>query len=803
MTVARDLTKEGSILVLANLPDVRTDSEETNVEFRIVVNSVPVGFANSGSCTRFYGPTGTTCPAINLHGVAHNITPAGTNTSDLHATVQYRIQTGGNMSICTVSPPPPPSRPPPPPPYVFGWSGTNGVPTPPASEKWCGQSNAAMSMYTLNMGVAVQDSIAGVSGWGEESGAAGGWRWATTTLAACQQAAVALSGHDLKEVWRGSNGLCFPSTSRCTSGTHEPGGAGLKYHYTTRNVPWNDPRSPSSELWCAHSNDGMYHDGSGLAQHSIAGVSDWGMDADHDGGYRWMTTTLTACQEAAIALSGDNLAEIWRNTTDPAGAGWCFPSTSRCSNGAAEPGGPGRKYLHYPTNYTIPEPRSGTRMRQLTTFATAAKEFVTKDWSTSSTTVVANSNWAALPTPMTISFEVPLDSGGRDEGSSALVFASLSRMQAADEGTVVQLQLLVDSVEVGSWQSSSTGGYTGGTSSSTNPSHYSGGTSSFTDPSLHAVVEGLTSGTHVAEVEYRLPAGAGTIIFPADEHPAGIQRTGTQHRRLTVMSNRAEPYNETAGTYGETARFIGCWDPLGAALPFRIALASTKNPSRTYLGAASDGSMTSLSPTAGGNQQWLVNTSGVNAQGRATYHIHLDTKVSVSQERTYLDSSGDGTMVSSWFAPGTRQEWDIEDHGWYSLIKAADSAQTRTYLGASSDGFIINLWTAAKARQRWVLTCVSGEPVIVKGCWANVDTTTTTLQSLSSTVTANRSYLTLSHDGTSASLWSTVGAKQRWVVTDMGTYATIGIDVNSTSRKYLGSNADGTALTLWSATTAA
>ena len=421
-------------------------------------------------------------------------------------------------------------------------------------------------------------------------------------------------------------------------------------------------------------------------------------------------------------------------------------------------------------------------MRQLTTLATATKEFVTKDWSTSSSTVVANSNWAALPTPMTISFEVPLDSGGRDEGSSALVFASLSRVQAALMGTAVELQLLVDSVEVGSWQSSSSGGHTGGTSS-------------FTDPSLHAVVEGLTSGTHVAEVKYRLPAG-GTIIFPADAH-------GEQHRRLTVMSNRAEPYNETAGTYGETARVIGCWDPLGAALPFRIALASTKNPSRTYLGAASDGSMTSLSPTAGGNQQWLVNTSGVNAQGRATYHIHLDTKVSVSQERTYLDSSGDGTMVSSWFAPGTRQEWDIEDHGWYSLIKAADSAQTRTYLGASSDGFMINLWTAAKARQRWVLTCVNGEPVIVKGCWANVDTTTTILQSLSSTVTDSRSYLTLSHDGTSASLWSTIGAKQRWVVTDMGTYATIGIDVNSTSRKYLGSNADGTALTLWSATTVA
>ena len=326
-------------------------------------------------------------------------------------------------------------------------------------------------------------------------------------------------------------------------------------------------------------------------------------------------------------------------------------------------------------------------MRQLTTLATATKEFFTASWSTSSSTDVVNSEWSALPTPMALSFEVPVDSGGRDEGSSALVFASLSRMQAAQQGTAVELQLLVDSVEVGSWQSSSSGGYTGGTST-------------FTDPSLHAVVEGLSSGTHVAEVKYRLPAG-GTIRFPEDQ-------LGEQHRRLTAIANRnaSEPYNETA-------RVIGCWDPLGAALPFRIKLASTKAPSRTYLGAASDGSMTSLSPHAGDNQQWVVNTSGVNAQGRATYYIRLDTSVSDSQERTYLDSSGDGTTVSSWFAPGTRQEWDIEDHGWYSLIKAADSAQTRTYLGASSDGFIINLWTAAKARQRWVLTCVSGEPVIV------------------------------------------------------------------------------------------
>ena len=109
MTVGRDLTAEGSVLVLANLPDVRTDAEGTNVEFRIVVNDVPLGFANSGSCTRHYGAEGTTCPAINLHGVAHLGKPAGTNISDLRATVQYRIQTGGNMFIGTVSPRSPPA----------------------------------------------------------------------------------------------------------------------------------------------------------------------------------------------------------------------------------------------------------------------------------------------------------------------------------------------------------------------------------------------------------------------------------------------------------------------------------------------------------------------------------------------------------------------------------------------------------------------------------------------------------------------------------------------------------------------
>jgi len=76
--------------------------------------------------------------------------------------------------------------------------------------------------------------------------------------------------------------------------------------------------------------------------------------------------------------------------------------------------------------------------------------------------------------------------------------------------------------------------------------------------------------------------------------------------------------------------------------------------------------------------------------------------------------------------------------------------------------------------------------------------------SLSSTVAGDRKYLTLTHDGTSAGLWSSLsGTKQRWVVTDFGAYVTIGIAVSPTSRKYLGSNSDGTVVTLWSAETAA
>ena len=97
MTVGRDLSKGGSVLVLANLPDVRTSAEEINVEFRIVVNDVPVGFANSGGCD-----SGQSCSAISMHGLATEQTPAYRHwdstpstyypLGDFNASVQYRVQ---------------------------------------------------------------------------------------------------------------------------------------------------------------------------------------------------------------------------------------------------------------------------------------------------------------------------------------------------------------------------------------------------------------------------------------------------------------------------------------------------------------------------------------------------------------------------------------------------------------------------------------------------------------------------------------------------------------------------------------
>ena len=89
------------------------------------------------------------------------------------------------------------------------------------------------------------------------------------------------------------------------------------------------------------------------------------------------------------------------------------------------------------------------------------------------------------------------------------------------------------------------------------------------------------------------------------------------------------------------------------------------------------------------------------------------------------------------------------------------------------------------------------------GCWGNPDTGTR-LYSQSSTVTGHRHWLTLDHDGTSATLWDESSAT-KWVITSHASYVTIAVDDDASppSRKYLGTNADGTALTLWTTATAA
>ena len=106
LNFSRDASTPGSVVVLANLPAVRTGTADINVEFRIVVNDLPVGFANSGGCS-----PGQSCSAISMHGLATDQSPAyrhwegegvrgplgmGPSTyyplGDFNASVQYRVQ---------------------------------------------------------------------------------------------------------------------------------------------------------------------------------------------------------------------------------------------------------------------------------------------------------------------------------------------------------------------------------------------------------------------------------------------------------------------------------------------------------------------------------------------------------------------------------------------------------------------------------------------------------------------------------------------------------------------------------------
>ena len=97
LNFSRDASTPGSVVVLANLPAVRIGTADINVEFRIVVNGLPVGFANSGGCS-----PGQTCSAISMHGLATDQSPAYRHwdstpsryypLGDFNASVQYRVQ---------------------------------------------------------------------------------------------------------------------------------------------------------------------------------------------------------------------------------------------------------------------------------------------------------------------------------------------------------------------------------------------------------------------------------------------------------------------------------------------------------------------------------------------------------------------------------------------------------------------------------------------------------------------------------------------------------------------------------------
>jgi hypothetical protein len=234
-----------------------------------------------------------------------------------------------------------------------------------------------------------------------------------------------------------------------------------------------------------------------------------------------------------------------------------------------------------------PEPGSAAaRPRQLTTLASAVTELTTYSWT--HTMSGSSQSWAHV---MNLTFES--NASSVDGPSAVLVLASLSRVQAEASGTPVQLQLLVNGVEVAFWQASAPLGY------------------DYASPTLHGVAD-LVSGTHTAEVRYRLPQG-GTVHFPDSI------AQGEQYRRLTVLTNRALHFNDTT-------KFADCWSEAGANLPVTISLYGTSQD-RTYLSTSADGSL-SLWSAASANEQWRVNETG------GQLHIQADAAVSEAQSRT-------------------------------------------------------------------------------------------------------------------------------------------------------------------------
>ena len=86
-------------------------------------------------------------------------------------------------------------------------------------------------------------------------------------------------------------------------------------------------------------------------------------------------------------------------------------------------------------------------------------------------------------------------------------------------------------------------------------------------------------------------------------------------------------------------------------------------------------------------------------------------------------------------------------------------------------------------------------------CWRNSNGQPVVI-SLDTSASSQTSLIWLSATDThGVILASTVGAGERWILTDIGTHFTIKLDTADTAREriWLSANADGTALDLWTA----
>ena len=137
--------------------------------------------------------------------------------------------------------------------------------------------------------------------------------------------------------------------------------------------------------------------------------------------------------------------------------------------------------------------------------------------------------------------------------------------------------------------------------------------------------------------------------------------------------------------------------------------------------------------------------------------------------------------------------WSSERAGTAARIRSAGALtnKRKSYLSTSSDGTGLDLREArSEVIHDWTFEHLGGNVVHIKA--ANIKERAGHRRKWQ--------YLSSNNDGTLVDLWKESGGNQRWVITDLGSSATIQVDKSQASpkeRSYLSTSADGNTVDLW------